>query len=596
MAGLRGFRAILRAPSRLVLVAPLLALFLSVLMDRGSDGEGRLSRFPLALLAVDPLVPTCARNSIVFAVALSLSSLGLGIALGWVLGRRAFWGRPLWRVAVVGLLAASPAILALGIVGMLGPPRLWPWPFSSAGVINSGVSLESSRGLGLWLVWLWSSLPAATALVTVATTSAVERLEPSWEDAARLAGAGRFRSWSTLSWPLIRPPAARAAALVFALGLAEPGAPLILGLRRTLAFQIVDAASRPAPFPGISAWCVLTFLIAFVGVMGLRRLGGTPILTKSVAGDFPPRTRPLPRPASLPHAVGSIAILTAWCFTAWLPLLGLIRLAVGRGDPQSVTDSGRVGALGVLSRRMSEPIVRRLATNSAVVGLEVAGAVVLLFWLIGSRRRGRGQTPSTDRDRAFSPIVFAPPLIVGVGVLAIPWVVEATLGWLPASGPGSGLAHALASSAGWLTLSENPSLFLKVSVAWVLGPMLFFCWRPGQGSSYRRSPAIDAARLAGASRLGALWLGAPGLVVIWLGRFALAWSLAAANLTPALLASPGTDGPTVAPGLLILAAGNPHARSVAASLALLILALYVAALTVARASGALPRSGDCEQP
>jgi len=594
MVGLRGFRAISRALLRFVLVAPLVALFLSVLVDRGSDGDVRLSRFPLALLAVDPLVPTCARNSIVFAVALSLSSLGLGITMGWVLGRRSFWGRPLWRGAVLGLLGASPAILALGLIGMLGPAHPWPWPFSSAGPTVRGVSLESWTGLGLWLVWLWSSLPAATALVAAATTSAVERLEPSWEDAARLAGAGPFRSWRTVSWPLIRPSAAWAAALVFALGLVEPGAPLILGLRRTLAFQIVEAASRPAPFPGISAWCLLTGLIALAGVVALRRLSGARIPTKSTSGEISPRAHPLPRPAPLPRAVVSIAILTAWCLIAWLPVLGLVGLALGAGDRQSGSGGGSAGVFGVLASRMGAPPVRRLAVNSAVVGLEVAGAILVLFWLAGSGRRARGGAASTDRNRSPLPIVFAPPLIVGVGVLAIPWIAEAAAGWLSHSGPGAGLAHSLAIFAGWLAPSGNPSLFLPVSVAWVLGPVLFVCWRSAQPSPRRSSAAIDAARLVGASRLRALWLSAPGFIVVWFGRFALAWSLAATNLTPALLASPGTDGPTVAPGVLILADGHPNARSLAAGLALGILALDVAALTVAWACGALPRSGDCE--
>ncbi len=593
MGGRRRFSAILRALLGSVLAAPLVALLVSVLIDRGSDGAVRLSRFPLALLAVDPLVPTCVRNSVIFAVALSSSSLGLGIAMGWVLGRRSFWGRPILRCAVLGLLGASPAILALGILGMLGPAHHWPWPFASAGATDRGVSLESWTGLGLWLVWLWSSLPAATALVAAATTSAVERLEPSWEDAARLAGAGPIRSWRTVSWPLIRPSAARAAALVFALGLVEPGAPLILGLRRTLAFQIVEAASRPTPFPGISAWCLLTGLIALAGVLLLHRLGGAPIFTNANSGDIWPRSQSIPRPASLPRAAGSMAILTVWCLIAWLPVLGLVRLAPGAGGPPSGPGGGRVGVFGVLARRMGEPPVRRLAVKSAIVGLEVAAAILFLFWLDGSGRRARRARAGADRTRSALPIVFAPPLIVGVGVLAIPWVAGAAADQMPITGPGAGLARTLATLAGWLAPSGDPSLFLAVSVACVLGPVLFACWRPVQPYARTTFAAMDAARLIGASRLRALWLSAPSLVIIWLGRFALAWSLAATNLTPALLASPGTDGPTVAPGVLILADGHPEARSLAAGLALGILALNVAALTVAWACGALPRTGDC---
>ena len=60
-----------------------------------------------------------------------------------------------------------------------------------------------------------------------------------------------------MTWPLIRPAAARAAAIVFPMALLEPGVPLILGLRRTLAFQIVEAAGRPDPFPRLAVWTVM---------------------------------------------------------------------------------------------------------------------------------------------------------------------------------------------------------------------------------------------------------------------------------------------------------------------------------------------------
>jgi iron(III) transport system permease protein len=596
MAGLRGFLALLRVLLRLVLIAPLAALFLSVLVDRGADGELRLSRFPLALLAVDPLVRTCARNSIIFAAVLSASSLVLGITLGWVLGRRSFWGRPLFRGMVLGSLVASPAVLALGLLGILGPAHSWPWPFLNFRASDRGVSLESWSGLGLWLIWLWSCLPAATAVVAAAAASAVERLEPGWEDAARLAGASRVRAWRTVSWPLIRPPTVRAAAMVFALGLLEPGAPLILGMRRTLAYQIVDAASRPAPFPGISAWCLLAGLIALLGALMLRRLSGTSMMTESVMSDRAARLHSHQRAASLSHAAISIAILTVWCLIAWLPVLGLARLASATGDAQSASDGERAGVLNVMASRLREPPVWQLTVNSAFVGLEVTGAILALFWLSGTGRRGRGERPNVEWKAPPLSNALSPPLIVGVGVLATAWLAEAAAGQVPSSGAGPGIAEPLAVFAAWIAPSGNPSLFVAISVAWVLGPCLFLCWRQAAQSPRALAAAIDAARLAGASRVRALWLGAPSVAVTWLGRLILTWALAATNLTPALLASPGTDGPTLGPGLLILADGRPGARSIAATVALCILALDLAAFGLARACGALPRLEDCEPP
>ncbi len=203
-----------------------------------------------------------------------------------------------------------------------------------------------------------------------------------------------------------------------------------------------------------------------------------------------------------------MAILTVWCLIAWLPVLGLVRLAPGAGGPPSGPGGGRVGVFGVLARRMGEPPVRRLAVKSAIVGLEVAAAILFLFWLDGSGRRARRARAGADRTRSALPIVFAPPLIVGVGVLAIPWVAGAAADQMPITGPGAGLARTLATLAGWLAPSGDPSLFLAVSVACVLGPVLFACWRPVQPYARTTFAAMDAARLIGASRLRALWLSA----------------------------------------------------------------------------------------
>ena len=109
-----------------VLIAPVVALPLAVLLDRGPDGETRTAPhlFPLALWLFDDFAWTCARNSLIFAGLVSLASLALGGVMGWVVARRPFWGRRLLRGLVVALLAVSPAFLALGLLGLLGSPRL----------------------------------------------------------------------------------------------------------------------------------------------------------------------------------------------------------------------------------------------------------------------------------------------------------------------------------------------------------------------------------------------------------------------------------------------------------------------------------------
>jgi iron(III) transport system permease protein len=574
------------------LLVPVVAILLAVLVDRGPSGTTRLSLFPLALVALDPFASTCVRNSLIFATISSFAALILGVGVGWIVARRRFWGRTALYGAVAALSAAAPAFLALGFVGLFGPPYGWPWPFSTGGPGTSqGASLESWRGLPLWVVWFWASLPGGVALVMLTTVSSVERLVTSWEDAARLAGAGPFRAWRDVSWPLIRPIAARAAALVFSLALVEPGAPLILGLRRTIAFQIVDSATRPDPFPRLAIWAVLAGLIAWTGWIMIRRWGGSGIL--SIRGNdsvIKAGTSSPIRRASFFRAVGSTFFLGSWVILGWFPMLGLVGLALG--DARNNGASG-VGAplpgLPVLLRHLSEPPSPQLAFNSLLLGLEVALVLMVLAWLVGTD--AHSSSVRTGWMRWEQSLTLIPPLVQGVGVFSLSWLAGLAAG-LPVDGESwRQLAIASERLSHLTNVDRNPWMLLIGSVGLALvGAVLQRGLNTVDLDGSRPNAAFDAARLAGASRSRARALSIPGRRGRWLGRFLLIWALAATNLSPALLFTPWTDGRNVAPGVLVLADGPGEARAQAAALALCIVAVNVAALAVGRLTSALPRA------
>src|SRR5208337_3661127 len=138
--------------------------------------------FPLALAALDPLIWTSLWNSVAVAVIVAVGSLVTGVTLGGVAARFRVWGRPLLSAWITAPAVVAPALFALGLLGLF---------------------------------------------------------DPSGQDAARLAGARPLRVWWTLTWPTLRPSVASAVYLVFMINLADPAAPLVLGLRRTLGFQMV---------------------------------------------------------------------------------------------------------------------------------------------------------------------------------------------------------------------------------------------------------------------------------------------------------------------------------------------------------------------
>jgi hypothetical protein len=238
-----------------------------------------------------------------------------------------------------------------------------------------------------------------------------------------------------------------------------------------------------------------------------------------------------------------------------------------------------------LARRIGEPPVPQLAANSLVFGAEVACAIMVLAWIIGVHQNVR--PPRASWWRFIRPIAHPPPLLLGVGFLALPWLAGLASRFL-LDGGRPGPARVLENLAATLDPYRNSWLPMICCVTLALAPPLFVIWRmaPVRGPTPKSlRSAYEAALVAGASRARAGWLSSPRHGGRWLGRVVLVWVLAATNLTPSLLFAPWTDGRTVAPGIVGLAGEEP---AQAAALALLVVAVNIGALFLARLTSALP--------
>jgi ABC-type Fe3+ transport system permease subunit len=589
----RCFRTVVRLSLGALQLAPAVALVVAILVDEGPTGEARASShfFPVVLWLFDDFAWTCARNSVIFALVVSLGSLVLGVGLQCVLARVWARGRRALGVAVVAVVAVSPAFFALGLTGLFGEPRRWPWPFASVDAGSPGASLESWSGVPLWLMWIWASLPAGAALVAVATASSFRRLEPTWDEAALLAGASSYRIARDLYWPIVRPAAARAAGLVFLLAIVEPGGPLILGLRRTLAFQIVDAATGSSPFPRAAVWTLAAGLFGCCGWLVFRWKGGSPILGEFSGGLPAPRTLRHMHRASPVLSIAAHVALALWVIIAWLPILGLFRL-VGRGGGASHADHATLasGTPSVIPQ-LSDPGLFQVLLDSAVFALQAACGFMLVAWVAGLE--SHTGSPRTWR-RSIRPIVELPPLLLGVGVLAWPWLAALASRFLLDRGQDRA-AVAVGDLAAAIDTREHPWILMAVGVGLVLLPR-FFGNKGGAIAAAPRNNRFDsgyeAAVCSGASRWRAWTLGKPGHAARTMGRFVVVWVIAATNLNPALVFSIGSDRNTLGPAILELASGDAAARSQAAVLALWAGFASIAAIAIAYWAPALPCDGE----
>jgi ABC-type Fe3+ transport system permease subunit len=590
MLGYRWLRTTARVAVGLLTVLPAIALVLAVLADRGPDGEPRISLFPIALLAFDPFAWTCASNSLIFATALTALSLIGGVGLGWAISARRFPGCRSLRITLISMLAASPACLALGFLGIWGTRRSWLGPASLRDAAWGSLSLEAWSGWPAWLLWIWASVPSAVALVALATEAALERIRPSWRDAAQLAGAGGLRTWLGMTWPLIRPAAMRAAAILFPLALVEPGAPLVLGLRRTLAFQIVEAATRPEPFPRIAVWAAMAAAFSLAGRSLLRWWGGPPLLDVAERAQHdgrPPLTAPA---AGAPRAIACSLIVASSVSLAWAPVIGLLRLiSQAVFHPDATADSMALSLPEVLRRALASPIPQ-VSTNSLLLGLEVGLGVLILAWLLRPDP-GERLAPSFAA-RLVGRFALMPPLVQGVGLLALPGLASlaaVSMHELPGL---EGTAAVIANLARELEVERNPWAILSAAVGLSIALRLLQSWRRvAERRPDETQAGLDAALLLGASVMRARAVAAlrPGR---WIGGTLLAVALASINLTPALLFTPWMDGRTIAPAMLVLADGPQDARLQATALAFFVIAGNLAGLCAGRFAPAPPPEWD----
>ena len=503
-----------------MLLVPTLAWWPSAFLDRGPEGAIRVSAFPMALVVFDPFVWTCVGNSAAVALATVLGSVGFGVGLGLLGGRGTSRGGGAFWALMLTPMAASPLLMAPAIASAIGGDGGWDWLAARS---LFGVTAESPAR---WLGLIWTGLAVGVPIVAIAMRSATRRIDPAWLEAARALGASRSVAWRDAAWPILRPEVARAAAVVFSFSLIEPAGPMILGLRRTLAVQIVEAALRLEQPTRAATLALLAVASAMVGRSLIGSWGGT-----SYARADHPYANSMTQ-TSVRRAFVSTLAFVLWCTST----VGPLGFWLGR-----VLRAGRAGSPGPWSSwiadRALDPSFRAWGMNSAIsAGLSLTVGLILLRALSGSS--GRFLRLSS---RVFEAL---PPLAIGVGAMTVPWLILAM-----ADASGAPVGGWLRSIALELSPGRSPGFLLILALAGLQWPILAGVAEAARGQI--RPARVAAARIMGESDRRAVRSGGSG----WLGvgpmaPALVAFAMASTSLAPALVLTPTSERRTFAPGLL----------------------------------------------
>lgn len=376
----------------LVGVAGLLAMPIVALVTVAGAGAGA---------SLDAALARIVGFTLAQAFISGVLAVGLALPVARALARRRFPGRSL-VLALFSVPLVVPAIVAvLGIVTVMGRGG-----WLNDGLDRLGLGRVSIYGLaGILIAHVFFNLPLAVRLILPGWAAIPIR---SWQVASQLGLAG-WTLFRWLEWPVVRPLAVRAAAVVVLICLTSFVIPLALGggpRTTTMEVAIYQALRFDADLGRVAVIALVQVGICAALVVAARRLVALPSLAA-------PRLAVLAAPlddTTLARWSDGAAVVVAALFVA-LPLAAVVARAL-QGDP------------GVL---LTGAVVRAVAASLAVASAAAVLALGLgwLILVLARHLRFRLARPALA-DLAELPllaILVVPPLALGSGlfVLIRPW-------------------------------------------------------------------------------------------------------------------------------------------------------------------------------
>jgi putative spermidine/putrescine transport system permease protein len=249
-----------------VMVTAFFVLPMARLVVTGASGDQGLSAYAAILL--EPRYRASLINTVLLAAATTLATLAIATVSGLFLQRHQFPGRALlvamltFPLAFPGVVVGFMIILLAGRQGLIGEVTL-------ALFGNKQVFAYSTEGL--FLGYLYFSIPR----VILTIMAAVEKLDPSLEEAARALGAGPWRVVCDVILPALAPAFIASGAIAFATAMGAFGTaftlatdidvlPMLIYTEFTLSANIAIAAALSVGL-GLVTWAILALARSYGG-------------------------------------------------------------------------------------------------------------------------------------------------------------------------------------------------------------------------------------------------------------------------------------------------------------------------------------------
>lgn len=369
-----------------VLVAVGYPLFMLIYRSLTTTG-GQFTLEAYRKLVSDPYALDLTYNTLKLAVVSTVLSIAMGVPLAWIVTRTDIPAKNLIRLLSVLPFILPPYVGAIAWIQLLGPTtgyvnRL----YRALGFHGNLASIYSFGGLVLVMTTHYY------VYVFLTTSAALEQMDPSLEEAARMSGASMLRVAREITIPLVAPSIASGALLTFIAACANFGIPALIGTRaryHVLTTKIYSMLSIP-DLDRATTYSMLLLLITGTALLIQRRAFRTRRFTTITGKTVRPSVAPLGK-WKIPALVAVLIFLT---LSSVIPLVSLVFSAFLKSIGRPLTDRSNYTLDNFKAVLFRDRDTRIAIRNSLMLSLSAATIITLFgallaYIIVKTRVRGR---------------------------------------------------------------------------------------------------------------------------------------------------------------------------------------------------------------
>ena len=189
--------------------------------------EGRFSLETIRRLYTFPMNQTALRTTLITGFATMILGTAIAFPLAWLVGRTNLYGKKFFRSLFVVTYMVPPYVGAMAWLRLMNPNvgtiNLWLRSLFHLSDAPGPLNVYSIPGM----IWVLTTFYYPYAFITI--SRAMEKMDPSLEEASRISGASPLKTLFTVTLPMMMPSLIAGALLVFISAASCYGIPSIIG-------------------------------------------------------------------------------------------------------------------------------------------------------------------------------------------------------------------------------------------------------------------------------------------------------------------------------------------------------------------------------